>query len=311
MEKQSKLEIKKSSVIKNEHDNVLCFILLSDNRLAVSSHDSYGNYLSEINILNSTDFKIESTIKNSDYHIFSILEIKPNVLASCGFGGDIKIWDISQKEASLIKTIEGAHHEGNIKSLISVNENTFLSSSDDNTLKVWNKNDFSLKKTIKVDYIPNKLLDLGNGKILILYPTIDDNTSLFEIRDTNEDFKIIYSKKGHDINSAFYIEEEKIILGGYEEIILFNMKKLSIERVIKNKEFCPIYSGLILDDGNILVSNSKGNIFLIKKKEYTSEIILKIKASRVNMILLEDNNILMAGDDDGCGVFIKMVNYIA
>jgi WD40 repeat protein len=123
--------------LRGHKKNVLCLALLSENIMASGGEDSF------IKIWNIEKRECINTIKGNYKRIDSLLRYQNNILIA-GVHNLIKIIDITKKEE--LATLVG--HTKSICSLIKINDKALVSSSYDNSIKIWNLNNQNCEFTL-------------------------------------------------------------------------------------------------------------------------------------------------------------------
>ena len=128
--------------------------------------------------------------------VLSVLELKDLRLATGDFNGYIRLFSIDYEQQQWIKANEHKGHNDGITSLCELSGNKLISSSDDNTLKLWNLNynTISLIKTLNGNDWMYQVIPLTNN---IIASGSKDKTikiwelnSFREIRSLQEDFEV-------------------------------------------------------------------------------------------------------------------------
>jgi WD40 repeat protein len=144
-------------------------------------------------------------------------------LASGCKNGDIKIWDY----ADLKKTITG--HTSYVSSLVLLKNGNLASSSLDNTIKIWNTNDFSLINSFgsnKRSFIPRGLSRADQVKLIPLVElqnaylacaSTDNTIKIFDVSDGS----LKQTLKGHTdwIQSLAVLSNGILVSGSIDSTI--------------------------------------------------------------------------------------------
>ncbi|CAF0990759.1 unnamed protein product [Brachionus calyciflorus] len=108
---------------------------------------------------------IKEFVLNSEKHsgrVTSIIDLKDGRFASSSsFDKTIRIWDTMQ-HISIINA-----HDSNINTLIDLEGGLFASGSDDNTINVWYKSNFSLVRTINQPSQVRSLIKLNKTDLIL------------------------------------------------------------------------------------------------------------------------------------------------
>ena len=117
---------------------VYSLCLLSNGKIVISGRDE------TIKIVDKDLKKVDIILKKNTGSVLSVAEFSDGILISGGVDNSVKIWDLNKK--ILLNTYKG--HKGQINSVIKIkyNNNTFLSASSDQTIKILSYNVNSLIK---------------------------------------------------------------------------------------------------------------------------------------------------------------------
>ena len=171
------------------------------------------------------------------------------------------ISSITQSSYQCDYTINNAHNDWIFK-VISLTNNRIASCSRDTTIKIWNSNyPYNLISTIKghTSYV-DSIIKLKDKDILI--SGSDDNTLRKWNLLTYQCDKIINNVQCYYRNSLLEIDNNRIIVGGYNVITIVNISNDIIEYQIRNDKLNYVYSFVQLRDGNILCGCENGLICL-------------------------------------------------
>ena len=240
----------------NEHsDDVYSLLLLSDGRLASCSYDK------TIKIYDiKNNYHCDITLEGHTHSVNYISQLDNNKLISCSDDRSIKIWSITQSSYQCDYTINNAHN-GVIFKVISLTNNRIASCSY-KTIKIWNSNHpYNLINTLNGHtYYVRSIIQLKDKDILISGSW--DNTLRKWNLLTYQCDKIINNVDCCDNNSLLEIDNNRIIVGGYNVITIVNISNDIIEHQIKNEKLSYAYSFVQLRNGKILCGCSYGLICL-------------------------------------------------
>jgi WD40 repeat protein len=214
----------KSINIRNVNDTLKCIKSISYER-----YNSFNNLTLLIDSrMAFTAFKPESTccimisdIKD-DYNIIKVVDVtenyishlvsQSNILASNSCENIIKIWEINDNnDIEFVNQLAG-HVDGIIALLFTI-ERLLLSCSNDDTIRLWNLEDYQCIKTIVHDWAAAMLL-LPNG-----YFAVNSGANIM-IYDLN-DFSCISVLKGYYVLSCMlYIKGNRIFTGSVAKTII-------------------------------------------------------------------------------------------
>ena len=238
-----------------EHSKfVNSLLLLSDGRLASCSEDK------TIKIYDiKNNYHCDITLEGHTDCVTYISQLYNNILISCS-SHTIKIWSITQSSYQCDYTINNAHNDY-IYKVIPLTNNRIASCSADKTIKIWNSNHpYNLINTLNGhnNYVTS-IIQLKDKDILISGSW--DNTLRKWNLLTYQCVKIINNVWCYN-NSLLEIDNNRIIVGGYNVITIVNISNDIIEHQIENYKLDRAYSFLKLRDGNILCGCSNGLICL-------------------------------------------------
>ena len=115
--------------------NVFSITLMNDIRIITGSFDGSIS-INTINYDKRTYHKDIYMQHAHDDMINSIHNLNETTLLTCSDDKTIKVWNISQTELALIKTISS--HSDYVFKLLTLTNNRFASCSGDRTVKIWN-----------------------------------------------------------------------------------------------------------------------------------------------------------------------------
>ena len=243
----------------NEHsDSIYSLLLLSDGRLASCSDDK------TIKIYNiNNNYHCDITLEGHTSDVMCISELDNNKLISCSDDRSIKIWSITQSSYQCDYTINNAHNDCIFK-VIPLRNNRIASCSADRTIKIWNSNHpYNLIKTLNGHTgRVTSIIQLKDKDILISGSSYGDKTLRKWNLLTYQCVKIINTIYCCDKNSLLEIDNNRIIVGGYNVITIVNISNDIIEHQIENYKLSYVDSFLKLRDGNIFCGCYNGLICL-------------------------------------------------
>jgi WD40 repeat protein len=105
--------------------------LLDDGRLVSSSYDT------NIIIYNKITYRPDIIIKEHKDFVYDIIEIDPNILASCSGDKTIKIFKIKDNNYKILQTLN--YHKNNVYRLLQLKNSNLVSSSYDKTIIFYSK----------------------------------------------------------------------------------------------------------------------------------------------------------------------------
>jgi len=125
-----------------------------------------GSADKSIKIWNKTDWTLIESLEIHSGAVRCLVQLSEGKIASGSDDKTIKIWklnDIINKNAEMKKTETLKGHSSPIRSLVYLEFNNHLASSEwDSLIFIWDLNDFSLKTQLKASSSFNSLVSLSN-----------------------------------------------------------------------------------------------------------------------------------------------------
>jgi len=230
--------------------------ILKNGKLSSSSND--GKFI----IYNKIDYSKELEIKECDSIYFHIELDYENLIILCDENKMKIIKLTSNTSYKIFQIIEKIN--GFISKIIEINNNKFISLSNNNCLKIWKLNDENkyyciyLLKSISDKNLECSDIMLIKNNELISINNNDEFIKFWEIK--NDKLNFIHSIK--NINCKTMIKKDDLILIGGD--LLHGISIININNhCLKNKLNCEengiITSILLLSNGNILISLEQFN----------------------------------------------------
>lgn len=250
------------------HSSIIHSILeLSDKRIATGSADGSLS-ISTINYNHGT---ITHNIIKLNAHknwIESLCELKDNKIASASLDTYIKIWKYDFDKIKLSKVIKG--HNGSIWKLFISKEQLLFSSSEDNTIKIWEtktpyKQVFQIEEN---DVIYNIIISKYRSNLLIT----SCGNGYLRVWDTLSYQKVSTIPGLYTINRNGIIElsEGFIAISTLLSIVIVNIDELVIVKCIQFNEFNFAFytSSLSVFDDNSFIYVYNGKCVQISNDNY-------------------------------------------
>ena len=252
----------------------------------------------------------EREVAKLTHFVNTLLILENGRIACCSDKNSIDILDQNSFEIDLI--IEG--HEGKITSIAALEDGRLISSSLDNTIKIWKitSNSYLCEGTIptneKGEYKITKLLSLNQSYFASCGS--DSKIRIWETKMPNDCINVLL---GHSktVKSILKLGDNELVSGGHDlSIIFWDLNKYEeISRV--NNVFC--------SDSNSIVEGNKNKLFVCGVcvitviNTNTYEVIKRIKDYSLGCFrccLKLKNGGIIAGNDEGVLYFIdKYYNY--
>ena len=316
--KELKEYIECNKIVRHK-DAVVNIILLSDGRISSCSIDG------RINIYNKDTYQKDIMIDIFEFIFYHTQLSNDNIIACCGLNNHnilriYKIRDYADLKYDLIQKLEG--HNDWVWKVIEIEENKLVSSSKDNTIKIWEKNmpdffaenNYNCIKTITINSNSNNkpinIIKIKENELA----AFSYGDKLLKFFDIKNDFKEIATINniinGCDPNSMCVFDDNTLLIGGYESsgIYLINTLKHEVISIVNNN-IKEVNSFLKLSNGNILIGCKDENNAnsLIEYKFYNNNLI-KINSKEnahekdiYSLIEMKDGTIVSSSAD----VYIK------
>lgn len=274
--------------------NVKSLIILRDGRIASCSHDK------TIKIYNIQTYKCEISINKELDEVEGIAQLDNNILISVTKGGKINFFTIGKKEYQLIHTITKMDSD-NIENVISLSQNRFATYSG-KLIEIWNGNEpYNKIAVLNKHSFPVSALIQLKKKEFLLSSGLDKTLRLWDLTN-NECITTIT-----DIAYANTLLEsgDLIIIGSFCNVTVFNLKSMKVIYKIDEQNGGFFTSLLELRNGNILIGNGYGKVYLYDV--YSNKHIMKKQplTSNFSVMININKNILVSG----CNKKIKFWKY--
>ena len=256
----SNLNLKEYKLVKtiSEHENhVTKVIILNDLRLRSSSFDG------TIKIFDKDNYEVLLIIKEHNFIINYVTQLKNNQLVSCGDDKTIIIYNLlPENKYEIFQKLLG-HKTQVFKVLESeIFNNTLYSSCNNGEIFLWEKKELNdkyfLNLRIKCEddkYSINDLIENKNRKILIgnCYPS----KIVYIFNLNNNEFNCIKQFKFEYYPGQIYLITKDILaITGGENIYLFNLENYENFSSFKGENWISTF--YTLKDGTFLIGESDG-----------------------------------------------------
>ena len=292
-----------SKLIRQFDQPIALMCPLKDNRLAIAFDKKI------INIYDmSNNFNLDISIDAHKDIITWVAEMENGNLLSCGNDNTIRLWSLGKNTFKNEHTIENVFTGGpkvedqnatetNVFKVEPVSNNRIVTFSSWNTLKI-----FSLEKP----YSDKPLFEKDN--VTLSYYAKDKDiliTTSGDIKSTMYfyDMKTYQLKSSVDNGECFILsierlDENRLIFGAMNMILILNMNEYKVEKTIKNDSFDMIFALAKFGDKSVACGGNKG-IFVIddytkEKPEITKN---KEEIEVFQFIEVDKETFLSAGDD--------------
>lgn len=249
-----------------EHTETVNYISVFQNGNFITASSDYSIKLFDLN-----KPKIFSIDKAHSSAINSIDTKDNNKFISCSQDGIIKIWFINDEEFTQVQMIENAHKSSiNCIKYFKDSErlNQFISSSNDKTMKIWEKSKdnryYCIKTILNTDsnYI-NCIIELDETILTGGY----DGIKIWDLKNYDLTTSII-NCSCYSENTLKMIDKDRFIISSGNEKSIFigsiNEEKLIVEL----SSYTEIYAILIIQKGFFLTAGKDKNIRLYRSDNY-------------------------------------------
>ena len=146
-------------------------------------------------------------------------------------------------------------------------DGSLISCCLDKTLRIYNMNELKEEKIIKIDFVPNKIACLGDGRIVVALGDKDSfGIKIFKLDENKELIlqKEFYEHKKH-ISCLYILEDGKIVTTSLDgSAVFYNPFEMKIVCKIEEKKGKNFTSITQFEDRSIIISSSKGIIYLLQ-----------------------------------------------
>ena len=284
---------------------VTCLILLSDGRI-LTGHLGGGICIISINILtkewnidiirNTETFHKRPQMIRKQWPVVALCELQSNIIVSVSgqFANQIKLWLLSQEEIIEVGVLEG--HTDKITNILSLSDDTLVSSSYDKTIRIWNykecKEEVILHEESEVHCIhklqskENVLVSGCNG-----YIGVWDNCSLVTRIQSGKD------KVNHCIIEI--MNGYLVVSQSYGNIIIIDYIKREIVKEIKDDIFCNdihYFNLCTYDDYSFIALIGNKRLVQINTKDNEFNIIYKTDIQFGEIVVVKDKQYIITNN---------------
>ena len=260
--------ITKRTLINDKESYVNSLLILSDGRIASSYSDC------SIKVHNVQTFELELSIEQAHTKGINYLsQLNTNLILSCSDDKIIKIWEIKSKEYKLIQDI--SIHSSPVCRAFPINHNKVVSFEfNGKSLKIWNS--VSPYNIISQINLHNTTIELALEVNNLLALACDDSVLRFYDSYSNKCLHSISNIQTSSRNSMIVLKNNKLIVGGYNTLIVIDTSCYTIEKRIEDEDYEAIDCFLQLSDGSLLcaLGDMNGRAFVqieLNKYEIISE----------------------------------------
>lgn len=288
------LNLKKAIIQKKSYVN--CLLLLHDGRLASCYSDC------SIKIHNKTDYSVAVSIYEAHSKgINNISQLKNNQILSCSDDKTIKIWEILEKEYKFITAIN-YHSSEVVKALPLRNDKVASFVFNAKNIKIWSSNPpyTLITKNLKHKGTVESILEIKKKNMLVT--ACSDRILRFFNLDNYQCNHTINNVQSSSRNGMIEIENDCIIISGFDVLIVVNTIDYSIVKKVEDRIFGIINAMLLLPDRSLLIGcgQMEEKIFIQIELEEFGFVSEKIEAHQSNinsLVCISDHSFASCSDD--------------
>ena len=283
-------------------DGIRCSTLIKDGRFATGSFDG------SIIIYNNKTFKTDLIIKEHNYTVDCLIQLKSGILVSCSCDNTIKLYNIKEKEYQVIQTLN--YHTDTVNKLIELNNNKLVSCSDDGNIIFYIKeNNEYIKdyqfKTNGSNYCLNQTKE--NEICFDEYKFGKYSICFFDLIER----KIITRINNIERSGSFtMISKDLLMITGKNEISIVYINSYNIIRTIGVPNSENINAVCILNENQLLTCDDNKNI--IQWKIIGDNLILISKIENAydtaifTLLKIGDDHILSGGNHGYIKIWLNL-----
>lgn len=265
-------------------NEIIHITLLDNNVIAFACSHS-------IQVYSLPKFKRLVKIKyNVDNNILYLTHKDNDTLIAADESFNIQVWKINDNKSILIKSFQA--HFNIILKLLVLHNNTLITCSIDQNIKIWD-DEYKCIKEIYLNEVINNIYHLSKGDLLVFL-----GNGLLKIYDFNDYNKV------REINNVYCIgndnvtefADNKIIVYGHS-LLIVNLNTMQIETTILTRNH--IFSLCVLNERNVLLGLDKGDILLFRTKNYKIKNLKRLAHGLVitKIIKITENNYITVSTD--------------
>lgn len=265
----------------------LCF--LKDGRLVL------GDFESRIVIYSESTYQLEITIENSHKRVSSLCGLRNGNLASSGYDGVIKIWEIKGNSHNNTHALHG--HFSSVHKVLETKDAQLLSSSADGTIRIWDSQiDYRCVQVIKghINWV-RSILEMGD-RIISCGDEFDRTMRMWE-KPTFQCNTVVSNVYCCYSNGLSQLNNNTVILGGNHEIFIVDV--LSFEsQSFKDENLGYIWSVYVVRDDKVLVGNNQGEIICFDASSNKIICIQEVHVGDITCIIKSKHNQILSSSYD-------------
>ena len=240
------LDIAKFEFIKEvpAHQSLItCLLFLKDKRIATGSQDA------TIKFFENKDFKCQLVIPAHEGGVTHLSQMENGVIISCSCDCTVKLWEVNFKCFRNLGVLSG--HLRWVTSSVPLGINTIVTSSEDQTVRVWNLPSYKTIKEIEFGGMVTAVHKLNNYKTVVAFS--GDKVASFL---NSETFSVV--KKLKDVhcylnNSFVELGDDKLIVGGVKVLTIIDLKTIEIVQKVENSTLSYVGSMALLDSSTLIL----------------------------------------------------------
>lgn len=240
------LKIKKTI---NQQLSVRFLLLLKDGRLASCSEDATINIYDIAN-----DYNCDIALEGHYDSVMYLCQLNNGKLISCSVDRAIMIWTLYPTSYKIDYTILDTH-KGPVSKVISLSKKRIASCSY-KTIKIW-KGGYPYNHIKTLNGHTNFVYSIIQMKDKLISGSKDNLLCIWDL--TTYELEYVIDNVGcFSRNSLLELDSDRILVGGYNVILIANIKDKYVEQKLENVSLNYVNTFMPLKNGNILCGNEKG-----------------------------------------------------
>ena len=256
----------------NGHDDTICKIIqFKDGKVATCGYDKKINIFGKIlNNKLKDDFPvIESTEEEKE----KLEKEKLNNNSENKEEGkeeEIQNEEETKKEEVFYLSLEKLKTfelPNKIFDICELKDGSLISCCIDKTLRIYNMEKLKEEKIIKIDFVPNRIACLSDGRFVVAFGERDKfGIKIFKLNENKElNLEKEFSEHTKYISSLFILEDGKIVTTSLDgTAVFYNPFEMKIVCKIQEKKRKNFTSVAQFEDRSVIMSSSKGVIYVLQ-----------------------------------------------
>ena len=278
------------SVLNLHKKTINSLLLLKDERLVSTSDD---------NTIIIWDLKKKENFVLSGHEgpVFYAFQLQNGHLVSCSEDCTIRFWDLEKQ----ICISNFRAHEKTIVKVIQLSNKRIASCSFDKKIKIWKEgeklNNESLIKVLEGhEEFVTSVLELKN-KNYIVSGGRDSRLRFWSSADYTCK-KVIDETYCQWNNSIVELDDEKLLIGYFNQVIVVNLKEFQIETKIVTEKLNDLVYPVLMSNNNLILG-CKENIFFLNSQNFQlGAETIKVHDKEISCLLVIKDQYLITGSLD-------------